>query len=147
MNLQGKVAVITGSSAGVGRAAALAFAEKGCTVVINYSQSRSEGEEAAELCRARGVAAIAVQADVSIDAECRRLIQAAVDGYPAVSSSSTVRSALSRGRLRKGRAKSFYRCRFHQTPKAWGALYLLLPQERRHPRALPHKSRPLPVDG
>jgi 3-oxoacyl-[acyl-carrier protein] reductase len=81
MNLQGKVAVITGSSVGVGRAAALAFAERGCAVVINYNSSHSEAEEAAELCRARGTKAIVVQADVSIDADCRRLIQTAVDSF------------------------------------------------------------------
>ncbi len=81
MQLKGKAAVITGSSVGIGRATALAFAERGCSVVINYNRSRNEAEEAAQLCRARGAAAIAVQADVSIDADCRRLIQAAVDRF------------------------------------------------------------------
>jgi 3-oxoacyl-[acyl-carrier protein] reductase len=76
MELRGKAAVITGSSVGVGRAVALGFA-----VVINYNRSQSEAEEAAELCRAKGARAIVVQADVSIDADCRRLIQAAVDSF------------------------------------------------------------------
>ena len=81
MELQGKVAVITGSSVGVGRATALLFAERGCDIVINYSRSLPEAQEAAELCRSKGVNAVAVQADVSVDADCRRLIQAAVDAY------------------------------------------------------------------
>jgi len=81
MELRGKAAVITGSSAGVGRAAALGFAERGCAVAINYNRSRSEAEEAAELCRAKGAKAIVVQADVSVDADCRRLIQAAADAF------------------------------------------------------------------
>ena len=53
MKLSGKAAVITGSSVGVGRAAAVAFAERGCAVVINYNHSQSEAEEAAALCRER----------------------------------------------------------------------------------------------
>jgi 3-oxoacyl-[acyl-carrier protein] reductase len=81
MRLQDKVAVITGSSVGVGRAAALLFAEHGCNVVINYNHSRAEAEEAGKLCLAKGVKAIIVQADVSEDANCRRLIQAAMDAF------------------------------------------------------------------
>jgi 3-oxoacyl-[acyl-carrier protein] reductase len=81
MELKDKVAVITGSSSGVGRAAALKFAEQGCSVIINYSRSQAEAEEAAALCRVKGAKAIVVQADVSVDADCRRLIQSAVDSF------------------------------------------------------------------
>jgi 3-oxoacyl-[acyl-carrier protein] reductase len=81
MELEGKAAVITGSSAGVGRAAALRLAERGCALVINYNRSGREAEDAAELCRAKGAKAIVVQADVSVDADCRRLIQSAVDNF------------------------------------------------------------------
>jgi 3-oxoacyl-[acyl-carrier protein] reductase len=79
MELQGKVAVVTGSAVGVGRAAALRFAGRGCRVVINYSRSAAEAQEAAELCRAKGSQVLVVQADVSRDAECRKLIQASVE--------------------------------------------------------------------
>ena len=81
MYLNGKVAVVTGSSVGVGRAAAIALAERGCKVVINYNISHSEAEEAAQLCRAKGTAAIVVQANIASDADCRRLIQSAVDEF------------------------------------------------------------------
>ena len=81
MKLQGKVVIITGSSVGVGRAAALGFAERGCKVVINYSRSQVEAEEAANLCRAKGAEAAVVRADVSIDGECRQLIKTAVDHF------------------------------------------------------------------
>ena len=81
MKLQGKAALVTGSSVGVGRATAVGFAEKGCSVVINYNRSHSEAEAAADLCRAKGADTIVVQADVSVDADCRRLVQAAVDKF------------------------------------------------------------------
>ena len=48
-------------------------------MVINYSRSAAEAQEAAELCRAKGSEALVVQADVSRDAECRKLIQASVE--------------------------------------------------------------------
>jgi len=81
MDIQGKVAVVTGSSVGVGRATARLFASKGCRVVINCSRSRPEAEETAELCRAAGSAAAVVQADISKDAECRRLMQTAGEEF------------------------------------------------------------------
>ncbi len=81
MKLQGKAALITGSSAGVGRATAIAFAEKGCSVVINYNRSRAEAEEVGEICRTRGAEAVVVQADVSVDADCRKLAQTAANQF------------------------------------------------------------------
>ena len=55
MEIKGKVAVVTGSSRGVGRATALALAKKGCSVAINYSRSKEEAEETAQLVHAMGV--------------------------------------------------------------------------------------------
>ncbi|MDP8924927.1 MAG: SDR family oxidoreductase, partial [Chloroflexota bacterium] len=63
-NLSGAVVVITGASSGIGRAAALAFAEKGARLVL--AARRDEPlREAAEACRRRGVDALAVPADVT----------------------------------------------------------------------------------
>jgi 3-oxoacyl-[acyl-carrier protein] reductase len=81
MELQGKAAIVTGSSVGVGRAVALGLAERGCNVIVNYSRSRAEAEETANLCRAQGAGTTVVRADVSIDAECRQLINAALDSF------------------------------------------------------------------
>ena len=66
-----KVAIITGSATGVGAAAAIMLAERGCNVVVNYTRSKDEAEETAEACRAKGAEAITVQADVSNDDDCR----------------------------------------------------------------------------
>ena len=70
--LKGKVAIVTGSSSGIGAAAVRMLADRGCNVVINYSRSEGPAEAVAEECRAKGVEAIAVKADVGDDADCRR---------------------------------------------------------------------------
>lgn len=79
--LSGKVAIVTGSSSGIGAATALMLADRGCNVVINYSRSEAPAEAMAEQCRAKGVEAITVKANVGEDADCRRLVQAAADKW------------------------------------------------------------------
>jgi 3-oxoacyl-[acyl-carrier protein] reductase len=77
MDLKGKAAVVTGSSAGVGRATALELARRGCSVLVNYANSEREaGEVCAEVAK-QGVESILFKADVQNDAECRRMIDAA----------------------------------------------------------------------
>lgn len=76
-----KVAIVTGSATGVGAAAAILLAEKGCNVVINYTRSEKEAQATAEECRAKGAEAICVQADVSDDDACQRMAKAAVDAW------------------------------------------------------------------
>lgn len=76
-----KVAIVTGSATGVGAAAAILLAGKGCNVVINYTRSEKEAQATAEQCRAKGAEAICVQADVSDDDACRAMAQAAVDQW------------------------------------------------------------------
>ncbi len=62
---EGKTAIVTGSSRGVGRATALRLAEGGANVVVNYLSNDAEAFETVEMCKGRGVDAIAVRADVS----------------------------------------------------------------------------------
>ncbi|WP_259699137.1 SDR family NAD(P)-dependent oxidoreductase, partial [Pseudomonas chlororaphis] len=61
MNLQGKVAIVTGSSKGLGRAIALRLAERGANVVINYSRDKAPADEVVAAAIAEGVKAISVQ--------------------------------------------------------------------------------------
>ena len=77
MYIEGKAAVITGGGTGVGRATALDLARRGCAVLINYSRSKDEAEQTAADAAAFGVKAIAVQADVAEDADCRRMVETA----------------------------------------------------------------------
>ena len=77
MQLEGKAAIVTGAGTGVGRSTALALAERGCSVVVNYSRSKDAAEAVAAEARDRGVRALAVRADVSRDRDCRALVAAA----------------------------------------------------------------------
>jgi 3-oxoacyl-[acyl-carrier protein] reductase len=61
----GKTAIVTGASRGVGRATALRLAECGANVVVNYLSNHKEADETVEQCKAKGVDAFAVAADVS----------------------------------------------------------------------------------
>jgi 3-oxoacyl-[acyl-carrier protein] reductase len=72
-----KVAIITGSSSGIGAACALELAKRGWSVAVNYSKNAAEAQKVVAQCKA----AIAVQADVGEDADCRRLAQAALDKW------------------------------------------------------------------
>jgi len=64
-SLKGKVALVTGSSRGIGAAAIIRLAAHGADVVVNYVASQKPAELVAEQCRSYGVRAITVQADVS----------------------------------------------------------------------------------
>ena len=65
MKLEGKVALVTGASRGIGRATALALAEAGANVVVNYAGSTDKANEVAEQIRAIGREAITYQCNVS----------------------------------------------------------------------------------
>jgi 3-oxoacyl-[acyl-carrier protein] reductase len=79
--LQGKTAIVTGASRGVGRATALRLAEAGANVVVNFLSAEEKANNAAALCREKGVEAIAVQGDVSKWEDARNLAQRAVENF------------------------------------------------------------------
>jgi 3-oxoacyl-[acyl-carrier protein] reductase len=75
--LNGKVALVTGSSRGIGRAIALALAEAGAGVVVNYRNRSGEAQEAESRIRAMGRPCVTIQADVSIASEIDRMVRCA----------------------------------------------------------------------
>jgi 3-oxoacyl-[acyl-carrier protein] reductase len=81
MNLENTVCIITGAGTGTGAACATQLAAKGCRVVVNYSRSEQDARDVVAQCKAAGGQAIAVKADVSKDADCRALAQAAIDKW------------------------------------------------------------------
>jgi len=81
---QRKTAIVTGSATGVGAASALLLAQRGYDVLINYSRSVAEAQAAAQACRENGADVLIVRADVSDDAECKAMVQSAVDRWGRV---------------------------------------------------------------
>jgi len=78
--LEGKVALVTGGTSGIGRETAILFAKAGVRVVI-AGRREVEGEETVELVRAAGGDGLFVKADVSKSAEVEALIQKAVEKF------------------------------------------------------------------
>ncbi|HEX2181410.1 MAG TPA: SDR family NAD(P)-dependent oxidoreductase [Rubrobacteraceae bacterium] len=78
--LEGKVAVITGASQGLGRALALAFAREGARVVINSRAEESVRPVAGEV-ESAGAEVLALAADVSVSADVERLVGATVERF------------------------------------------------------------------
>jgi 3-oxoacyl-[acyl-carrier protein] reductase len=76
-----KVAIVTGSATGVGAATALALAQRGYRVVINYARSEAEAHASVAACEAAGAEALLCRADVADDADCRALVQATRDRF------------------------------------------------------------------
>ncbi|MBX3623157.1 MAG: SDR family oxidoreductase [Rhizobacter sp.] len=68
-----KVSVITGSSSGIGAATARLYASHGWNLVVNFSRDPGPAEAVAAQCEAQGAEVLVVKADVSQDADCRRL--------------------------------------------------------------------------
>jgi 3-oxoacyl-[acyl-carrier protein] reductase len=73
MKLDGKVAVVTGASRGIGKAIAETFAREGADVVVNYVKSENEAKEVVKQIKAMGRRALAVKADVSKRADAQRM--------------------------------------------------------------------------
>ena len=75
--LEGKVAVVTGASKGIGASIAKALAGEGASVIVNYSSSKQDAERVVAEISARGGRAIAVQGDVSKPTDIERLFSEA----------------------------------------------------------------------
>src|SRR5215475_14546308 len=78
MRLRDKIALVTGSSQGIGRAIAVRFAQEGADVVINYNRTAAGAEEALAEVEATGRRGLIVQADLGNVEDIRRLINQGV---------------------------------------------------------------------
>jgi glucose 1-dehydrogenase len=81
MKLAGKVALVTGSSRGIGRGIATRFAQEGADVVINYNRTPGGAQEVLREVEAAGRRGLIVQADMGNTSDIRKLITTAVEHF------------------------------------------------------------------
>lgn len=84
MRLKNKVAIVTGSSQGIGRGIAERFAQEGADVVINYNRTPGGAEEVLKVVEAAGSRGIIVQADMSKLDDIKRLFTTAIETFGRV---------------------------------------------------------------
>jgi 3-oxoacyl-[acyl-carrier protein] reductase len=82
--LQGQVAIVTGASRGIGRAAALALAAEGATVIVNYASSSQAADAVVAEIEAMGSQALALQADVGQAEQVEALFSTVMEKYSRV---------------------------------------------------------------
>jgi 3-oxoacyl-[acyl-carrier protein] reductase len=84
LSLKGRVAVVTGGSRGIGRAAVECFARLGAHVVVNYVRDEKAAKAVVAEAETLHVGALAVQADVSLKGDAQRLIDATIRKFERV---------------------------------------------------------------
>jgi 3-oxoacyl-[acyl-carrier protein] reductase len=82
--LDGKVAIVTGSSRGIGKAIAERYAAEGAKVAVNYVGREREAQAVVDSIEKSGGEAISLRADVSLSADVRKLVRATVDRFGRV---------------------------------------------------------------
>jgi 3-oxoacyl-(acyl-carrier-protein) reductase len=83
-NLEGRVALVTGGSRGIGRSICLALAEEKCSIVVNYNSNQAAANSVVEELHASGVKARAFQADISDEAQANNMIEQALNEFGQV---------------------------------------------------------------
>src|SRR3989338_8326341 len=81
MRLDNKVAIVTGSGRGIGKATAILFAKEGAKVVVNYVKAKKEAEDVVNQIKALGSEAIAVQCDVSQENQVKTMVEKTIQKF------------------------------------------------------------------
>ncbi|MBT2725954.1 3-oxoacyl-[acyl-carrier-protein] reductase [Bacillus sp. ISL-75] len=81
MNLEGKAALVTGASRGIGREIALELARQGANVAVNFSGSEAKANEVVDEIKALGREAFAVKCDVSNSGEVAEMVKGTIDRF------------------------------------------------------------------
>ena len=94
MKLEGKKALVTGASRGIGRAIALALAAEGADVVVNYAGSEAAAKEVAAEIEAMGRKAFVVQADISSNEAATAMVDEVVKEFGLINNAGITRDGL-----------------------------------------------------
>jgi len=81
MLLEGKNAIVTGGSAGIGAATSLELAREGANVCLTYRKHETEAKESADQIIKMGRKAIAVHCDISVFAEAEKVVKTALEAF------------------------------------------------------------------
>jgi len=81
VNLNGKVALVTGGSRGIGKAIVTALADAGAKVVINYQRDTAAAENTLSEVKDKGGEGVIYQADITSLEECENLVKATLDHF------------------------------------------------------------------
>lgn len=84
MELEGKIAIVTGGTRGIGRAIALDLAANGADIAINYRKSVDLAKELAEIIRGMGRRALVIQADVSSFDDAQAMVEKVLNDFGQV---------------------------------------------------------------
>ncbi len=79
MKLEGRIALVTGASRGIGRAIAVALAAEGAAVAVNYRSGQAQAQEVVEEIQRAGGKAVAIQGDVADYSQAEKIVQQTVD--------------------------------------------------------------------
>lgn len=79
--LKGQTALVTGASRGIGRSIALALADLGANVAVNYAGSEAAANEVVDAIRAKGVSAVAIQSNVGRADEADAMVKQVLDAF------------------------------------------------------------------
>lgn len=120
--LDGQNAIVTGASKGIGAAIAVALADAGANVAINYSGSEESANEVADQCRAAGVKARLAKADVGVQSEVERIVQETVDEFGSLEIAVSNAAYSDRELFYKANMAGFEKT---VQVTMWGAFYLL----------------------
>lgn len=84
MRFKNKTVLITGSSRGIGRATAIAFAQEGANIVVNYVKNKIAADEVVAEIKKLQVDAVAIQADVANESDVKRMIEEAAKHFGGI---------------------------------------------------------------
>ena len=84
LQLKGRAAIVTGASKGIGASIAKGLAAEGAKVIVNYTSAKADADKVVKDIVSAGGQAIAVQANVSVAADVKRLFETAVSTYGPV---------------------------------------------------------------